>query len=488
MNGEGRVLVVEPDDAPRRAGAAWLREAFGDVHEASDSASAVKLLRDPDAPPFDVVVTELRLPGADGLEVLRAARERDPACAVLLVATQAGVEDAVRALRHGALDFLVKPVAPEALELRVAEALGHARAARARALPAEPPDAPTAAGRGGDGTAPRLVGGSAALAAALELATRVAPTRSTVLLTGETGTGKELFAELIHARSTRARGPFVQVNCAALPETLLESELFGHERGAFTGAERARIGRFEQANGGTLFLDEIGDMSPATQAKLLRALQDQEFHRLGGTQPLRTDARIVAATNRDLQAAIREGRFREDLYFRLDVIGIRLPPLRERPGDVETLARHFLGELACTLGRPLEGFDPATLAALRAHPWPGNVRELRNVVERAALMADGPRIARVELGSAGRDGRGAAELALEGLTLDEAERLLVVSALRRAGFVQKDAARLLGVSRRKLNYVVARLGLTHPSWRRHRGAPPAEGRAAEGARPDRADS
>ena len=487
MTGDGRVLLLEPDDALRRAGAAALREAFGEVQEESDAAAALKLLRDADARSFDVVVTELRLPGADGLEVLRAARERDPACAVILVSSEADVAAAVRALRQGAFDFLVKPVAPEGLELRVAGALEHARDLRARELPAEPPAA-TAAGGGGDAVAPRLVGGSAALAAALELATRVAPTRSTVLLTGETGTGKELFAELIHARSTRARGPFVQVNCAALPETLLESELFGHERGAFTGADRTRIGRFEQANGGTLFLDEIGDMSPTTQAKLLRVLQDQEFHRLGGTRRLRTDARIVAATNRDLEASLRAGRFREDLYYRLAVIGIRLPPLRERPGDVEALAHHFLAELARTLGRSLEGFEPAALAALRAHPWPGNVRELRNVVERAALMADGPRIARVELGAAGRGGPGAAELALEGLTLREAERLLVVAALRRAGFVQKEAARLLGVSRRKLNYVVARLGVTHPSWRRHRGAPPAEDRAAGGARPDPTDA
>jgi two-component system response regulator HydG len=482
VSGEGRVLLVEPDDALRRAGAARLREAFAEVQEESDAEAALKLLRDPDARPFDVVVTELRLPDADGAELLRAARERDPACAVIVVSAEATAEAAVQALRRGAFDFLAKPLTPEGLELRVAEALEHARALRARGLAAGATAAPArAAGAEGAG-GPRLVGGSAALAAALELATRVAPTRSTVLLTGETGTGKELFAELVHARSTRARGPFVQVNCAALPETLLESELFGHERGAFTGADRTRIGRFEQANGGTLFLDEIGDMSPATQAKLLRALQDQEFHRLGGTHRLRTDARIVAATNRDLEAAVRDGRFREDLYYRLAVIGIRLPPLRERPGDVEELAHHFLAELGRALGRPLEGFDAAALDALRAHAWPGNVRELRNVVERAALLADGPRIVRVELGAAGRGGPGAAELALEGLTLREAERLLVVSALRRTGFVQKDAARLLGVSRRKLNYVVARLGVTHPRWRRHRGAPPPE------ARPDPADA
>jgi DNA-binding NtrC family response regulator len=228
-------------------------------------------------------------------------------------------------------------------------------------------------------------------------------------------------------------------------------------------------------------------MSPATQAKLLRVLQDQEFHRLGATRALRTDARIVAATNRDLEAAIRAGRFREDLYFRLDVIGIRLPPLRERPDDVIVLARHFLAERARALGRPLADFDAAALEALRAHSWPGNVRELRNVVERAALMADGPRIQRVDLGPGGRARPAAAELALEGLSLDEAERLLVLSALRRAGFVQKRAAQLLGVSRRKLNYIVARLGVTHPTWRRHRGAPAALRPTSGGAGPGRAD-
>ncbi len=459
MSAEVRVLVVEDDDALRRAMAATLREAFGEVDEESDSAVAAKRLRDPQVPPYDAVVAELRLPDADGLEVLRAARERDPACAVLLLSSQGSFEAAVRALRLGARDFLPKPFALEELELRVADALGSARGSAGAGSQSAAPDP-------GD-RLPSLVGESAALAAAVDLATRVAPTRSTVLLTGETGTGKELLAELIHARSTRARGPFVKVNCAALPETLLESELFGHERGAFTGADRTRIGRFEQANGGTLFLDEIGDMSPATQAKLLRVLQDQEFHRLGGARALRTDARILAATNRDLEAAMREGRFREDLYFRLNVIGIQLPPLRERPEDVVVLARHFLTGFARALGRPLEGFDAAALERLRAHPWPGNVRELRNVVERAALMADGPRIAQLDL-----DHRKAAGLALEGLTLREAERLLVVSALRRTGFVQKRAAELLGVSRRKLNYIVARLGLTHPSWRRHRGAPP----------------
>ena len=237
-----------------------------------------------------------------------------------------------------------------------------------------------------------IIGESPALRVAVDFAHRVAPTKSTVLITGETGTGKELIAGLLHAASRRADGPFVKVNCAALPETLLESELFGHERGSFTGADRQRTGRFEEASGGTLFLDEIGEMSPATQAKLLRVLQDQEFHRLGGTETLRTDTRIVSATNSDLEKSIGEGRFREDLYFRLNVIRIHLPPLRERPEDTLALAHHFLVGFAAELDRPIDGFTQGAEAHIRSAAWPGNVRELRNTIERAVLMAEGAKI------------------------------------------------------------------------------------------------
>jgi transcriptional regulator with GAF, ATPase, and Fis domain len=323
--------------------------------------------------------------------------------------------------------------------------------------------------------ADEVVAESPALRAALELAGRVAPTRSTVLLTGETGTGKEVIASLVHRLSPRASGPLVKVNCAALPETLLESELFGHERGTFTGADRQRIGRFEQASGGTLFLDEVGDLSPATQAKLLRVLQDQEFHRLGGTRVLRTDARIVAATNQDLAEGIREGRFRQDLYFRLNVIRIHLPPLRERPEDLLALAHRFLRESACELDRPVHGFSEGALVRLRQHRWPGNVRELHNVIERALLMSEGPRIQAEDLAPCGRgleeEAEGwSPELPPGGVNLREVERRLVMEALQRSGWVQKDAAALLGVSRRKLNYMIQRMGITHPGWRRNRAA------------------
>jgi transcriptional regulator with GAF, ATPase, and Fis domain len=290
-----------------------------------------------------------------------------------------------------------------------------------------------------------------------------------VLVTGETGTGKEVIAGLIHGLSPRAEGPFVKMNCAALPETLLESELFGHEKGAFTGADRQRMGRFEQAHGGTLFLDEIGDMAPSTQAKLLRVLQDKEFTRVGGTRPLKADVRIIAATHRELEREIAAGRFRDDLFFRLNVIRIPMPALRERPDDVEALAVHFAAQFARELGRPERRLSAAALARLREHRWPGNVRELRNVIERAVLLADGDRIepADVEVSEA-PELPAATDSAERGLSMRDAERALVLSALRRSGFVQKDAAALLGVSRRKLNYMVQRMGIRHPSWRRNR--------------------
>ena len=318
---------------------------------------------------------------------------------------------------------------------------------------------------------------------AVALARRAAPARSTVLITGETGTGKERLAEWIHRLSPRRDRALIKVNCAAVPETLLESELFGHERGAFTGAEQRRAGRFEQASGGTLLLDEIGELSLATQAKLLRVLQDQEFHRLGGTQLLRTDARIIALTNRDLGAQVRVGDFRSDLYYRLDVIGIAVPPLRERPEDLLTLAEHFRERFSRELDRGVRCFSPSARECLLAHDWPGNVRELRNTVERAVLLCDAPVVGPADLGlSRGarhtfeeegpggpQDGGFRLELPPGGIALAEIERRAVEQALERTGWVQKDAAELLSVSRRKLNYTIRRLGLTHPSWRRNRG-------------------
>jgi two-component system response regulator HydG len=461
------ILVAEDNDTLRRGIVLALRERWGSVAEAASGERAIALLEDPSSGPYDVVVTDLRLPGADGLAVLRAARARDARTSVVLMTAYGTIETAVEAMRSGAFDFVQKPFDLDQLELRVGRAVDQRRLLdEVDELRAE------CAGRRSAGS---IVGRCPALRAALDLARRVAPTRSTVLVTGETGTGKELIAGLVHDASPRARGPLVKVNCAALPETLLESELFGHERGAFTGADRRRVGRFEEASGGTLFLDEVGDLSNATQAKLLRVLQDQEFHRLGGTHTLRTDARIVTATNGDLEARVRSGAFREDLYFRLNVIRIHLPPLRERDDDVVDLAHHFLAELATALGRPVRGFTEAALTRIRTHDWPGNVRELCNSIERAILMTEGPRIDAADLSFGHRRAEPGEEgwqpaLPPPGWTLRDVERALVVEALRRTGYVQKEACKLLGVSRRKLNYMIQRMGITHESWRRNRAS------------------
>jgi len=467
-----RILVVEDNDTLRRGIAVALRERWNDVHEVASGSDAIECIADAHSDTFDVIITDLRLPGCDGVSVLRAARERDPGTSVLVMTAYGSIETAVEAMRSGAFDFVQKPLDLDQLELRVARGVDHRRLLyEVTELRAE---------QAAREASEQIIGDSPALRSALDLAKRVAPTRSMVLITGETGTGKELIAGLIHRTSPRAEGPLVKVNCAALPETLLESELFGHERGAFTGADRQRIGRFEEANGGTLFLDEVGDTSRATQAKLLRVLQEQRFHRLGGSKLLRTDARIISATNHDLDARIAEGLFREDLYFRLNVILIHLPPLRERPDDLIDLANHFLGELSTEMRHPIRGFTEAALTKIRSHDWPGNVRELHNTLERAVLMAEGPRIDAEDLLILGGRSQGSGrswrhELPAEGISLRDVERELVIEALERTGYVQKDAAKLIGVSRRKLNYMIQRMGITHPAWRRNRDSASAAG-------------
>ena len=463
---ESRILVVEDNDALRRGIAMALAESWGPVRDESDGAVALECIADSGQPAFDVVVTDLRLPGADGVEILKAALRRDSRTSVLLMTAYGSIETAVEAMRLGAFDFIEKPFDLEQLEVRVARAIQHGALLREVKVLREERAARFSVDK-------RVVAESRAMRNAVDLARRVAPTRSTVLITGETGTGKEIVAELMHGFSGRSGGPFIKVNCAALPETLLESELFGHERGAFTGADRRRVGRFEQANGGTLFLDEIGDMSAATQAKLLRVLQDQEFHRLGGTRSIRTDARIVAATNQRVEEALRDGRFREDLYFRLNVIEIHLPPLRERPEDAVALARYFLAEFSRELSRTTRGFTEAALERIRRSHWAGNVRELRNAIERCVLMTDSEFIDASQIAVSGpKGGAGGSRLKLDlppdGLSLERMERELVVAALEQTGYVQKDAAKLLHVTRRKLNYMIGRMRLTHPSWRRNR--------------------
>jgi transcriptional regulator with GAF, ATPase, and Fis domain len=301
---------------------------------------------------------------------------------------------------------------------------------------------------------------------------KVAASSSSVVLVGETGTGKELLAGAIHYSSPRSRNAFVRVNCATLPDTLLESELFGHERGAFTGAERLRVGRFEQGNGGSIFLDEIADVTLPTQAKLLRVLQEHEFERLGSNRTIKVDVRIIAATNKDLEQEIAGGRFREDLYYRLNVVTVRIPPLRERKGDIELLAEHFVHKFSQSLNKRIQTIEPAALRLLKGYRWPGNIRELENTIERAVLMAETDIITAEDLSLPFKPelkpGQGVVRVPPGGLRWEDMEKDVVLQGLALANWVQKEAARLLGISTRSLNYKVKQFGITHPRWKQNK--------------------
>ncbi|MBI5015755.1 MAG: sigma-54-dependent Fis family transcriptional regulator [Deltaproteobacteria bacterium] len=468
------ILVVEDHSALRDALAIGLGTQGHHVVTCPRGDAAIRTL---ETQSFDVVVTDLRLPGADGLQVLEATKACQPRTAVILMTAHGTMESVVQALRLGALDFIEKPFDIEEMGARVEKALEQGNLAnRVRVLQEDllAPYRPE-----------NIVGESSSLQAALDRVRKVAHARANVLITGETGTGKELVAGALHALSPRRQGEFVAVNCAAIPDTLLESELFGHERGAFTGAARRRLGRFEKANRGTLFLDEIGDMSLATQAKILRVLQDGRIERLGGEESVTVDVRVVAATHRDLEAEVRAGRFREDLYYRLNVVSIHLPPLRERGDDVVLLARHFAVEFCADLKRAPLGFTPEALAVLREHRWPGNVRELRNAVERAVLLTEAEVIGPADLGLGTPRPRSAPEpqaqdtfrfsLPDQGVPLKEAERQILLTALERTGWVQKEAARLLGITKRAMHYKVELHGITHPSWTKNRPRPEEDG-------------
>jgi DNA-binding NtrC family response regulator len=372
------VLLVEDKDSLR----AMLRHALESqghaVVEARDQPEAVA--RFAQHWPA-VVVTDLKLPEGDGFGVLKAAKDFDPELPVVVMTAYGSIQDAVAAMKEGALDFLAKPIEPDHLLLLVERAMAHRRVRAENMLLKEE----LAERRG----APRIIGEDPGLRQVSHQLHRAAQTGATVLLQGESGTGKELFARALHALSPRADGPFVAINCAAIPETLLETELFGHEKGAFTGAVNRKPGRFELAHRGTLVLDEIGDLSFSLQAKILRALEERQFERVGGTQTLHVDVRVVAATHRDLRARVAERLFREDLYFRLSVFPIRIPPLRERSGDVEILARHFVDRYCREMKKPLLRLSPEAVEVLRTYPWPGNVRELQNCVERAVILCEG---------------------------------------------------------------------------------------------------
>ncbi len=372
-----RVLVVDDKENMRRLFARILGDAYA-VTEAADGTQALALLAGRE---FDVVVTDIQMPGADGFAVLREVKQRAPDTEVVLVTAYASIPKAVEAIKEGAYDYLSKPFDPDEVALLVARALEQRRRGKeAAGLRARLATAPGLHG---------LLGASAAMRSLHTLLSQVAARDLTVLLTGETGTGKELAARAVHAESPRKAKPFVAVNCGALPADLVESELFGHAKGAFTGATMAKAGLFEEAHGGTLFLDEMGDLPLPVQVKLNRALQEKEVRRVGTTVPVKVDVRVVAATHRELAAEVAAGRFREDLYYRLNVVTVRLPALRERREDIPLLAMHFLARA----GRPeLEGFAPEALRALTAYAWPGNVRQLENAVARAVAVAQGRRI------------------------------------------------------------------------------------------------
>jgi two-component system response regulator AtoC len=372
---EGLVLLVDDDASTRKVARANLALEGFEVLPASSGAEALARLAETD--PL-ALVSDLKMPDMDGIALMERVHAARPSLPVVLVTAHATVETAVRAMRLGALHYLTKPIRFDELALVLRHAVAHER--QRRDVARLTGELERAAGF------EEMVGTSPPVREVFAMIEQVAPADATVLLRGETGTGKELVARAIHRRSSRRERPFVAVNCTAIPKDLMESEFFGHERGAFTGAAGRRIGRFEQADGSTLFLDEVGDLDLSIQAKLLRVLQEQEISRVGGQEPVKVNVRIVAATNRDLEALVREGRFRDDLYYRLNVIPIRLPPLRERTGDLPALMEHFLGSFATRYGRSAPIAPPELLAAARAYPWPGNVRELRNLCERAVLM------------------------------------------------------------------------------------------------------
>src|SRR6186713_2130972 len=465
----GRILVADDHDSLRRGIIRALTDAKHDVDEAPNGNVAIEKLHEGQ---YDVVLSDLKMGGSDGLDVLRTAKALHPTSAVILMTAFGSIHTAVEAMKIGAFDYVQKPFEIEEMELKIAKAIEHRRLKHEIEYLRHT--------QGDIYDFDRIVGASGALQSVLAIVKKVAKSNTTVLIRGETGTGKELIAGAIHHNSLRAARNFVKVNCAALQENLLESELFGHEKGAFTGADKQRIGRFEQADGGTLFLDEIGDMSPSTQAKILRVLQEHEFERLGGTRTLRVDVRLIAATNRDLPGMVQNGQFREDLYYRLNVVSIEMPPLRERKDDIVPLAGAFIRRFAGELKKKIEGLELDAQKLLMRYNWPGNIRELENTIERAMLLAEGRAIAADDLrlgesptaSGGSRDHASVVKIPPTGIPLEDIERHALVEALKMSNWVQKDAAELLSISPRVMNYKIKTLGIEFPRGRRAAPLPP----------------
>ena len=449
MSTKGRIVVIDDEVNAAAALETLLKEDGYEVGRAHDARGGLGLL-EKIAP--DVVLTDLRMPGMDGIELLAKIKEIRPETMVIVMTAYGTVKTAVRAMKLGAEDYLSKPIDVEELEVILQKALEkkglleEARTLRARLEHKYRFD--------------NLVGESPEMLSVFKTIRQVAPSFASVLLLGESGTGKELFAQALHQNSPRRNNAFVKVACAALPETLLESELFGHEKGSFTGAVYTRAGRFEAADGGTLFLDEIGDITPTVQVKLLRFLEEPEFERVGGNKTFKVDVRIVAATHRDLKKKLDDGSFREDLYYRLNVIEIHIPPLRERPGDVPLLGHHFLRKYAEANGKDIQGLSDEVMAMLLAHPWPGNVRELENAMERAVVLttedaltsAHFPTLRKAGPAADPSSGGQSLGVRIPGSTLADLEREAILRTLESVGGSTSRAASILDVSARKIQY------------------------------------
>jgi DNA-binding NtrC family response regulator len=443
------VLVVEDEEKLRRVIELQLKEAGLEVEQAGSSEEALKLVDR-----ADLILTDLRLPGLSGLELLAALRRQDSHTPVVVMTAFGSIENAVEAMKAGAVDFLPKPfsldhlmtVVTKALELRTLR--DENRELRAELSQRYEFD--------------NIVGRSQAMREIFATIVRVAPTRATVLLCGESGVGKDMIARAIHHHSPRADRPFVKINCTALPENLMESELFGYEKGAFTGANLSKPGKFEQADTGTVFLDEIGDVPGSIQVKLLRILQEREFERLGSNKTRHIDVRVLAATNVDLRAALEQGTFREDLYYRLNVLPLNIPPLRDRKEDIPFLAQHFVKKLRKDLGSPVESISDAGIERLLEYHWPGNVRELENVIERSMVLASNPVLEATDIKlDTGPQARVASvdNFLPEGMTLDQYEQSIIREALHRASGNKSQAARLLGLTRNALRYRLSQMGI-----------------------------
>ncbi|RLB59027.1 MAG: sigma-54-dependent Fis family transcriptional regulator [Deltaproteobacteria bacterium] len=457
------VLVIDDNDTIRDGVAAVVQRLGHKVYTAADGRRGVEQFA---ARHIDFTITDLKMEGLDGIGVLKEVLARDQQAVVMVITAYGTVETAVEAMKLGAFDFITKPFTPDVLRAKTEQALEVARLRRQQAR-LEQENRLLRDQVLGQSPEQEMVGRSPPMQQVLATIRKVAPSDSTVLISGASGTGKELVARALHSLSRRARGPFIPVNCAALAETLLESELFGHEKGAFTGAGRRKLGRFELADGGTIFLDEVSEIPPPLQVKLLRVLQEREFERVGGEQTISVDTRVIAATNQDLQARVAAGRFRQDLFYRLHIVPIQLPPLRERRQDIPLLVEHFLGKLARRTGKNITAVEPAALQMLQDYPWPGNVRELENVVEQAMVFAEGDTIRTGDLPSAlcqraapeqapGADPGLSVLPGSEGLPLpqilEQLERRLILQAYQKANRVKTETARLLGIKPSALYY------------------------------------